>query len=176
MLIEIKYADKGGFLRSGGKSPIYGLKLGPKNLTPKTVVSEVHSVSHSILSPRDAASGLASGKRQHSPILLVVTKKTDSSSANLYQQCISGNQAIPRITFNFWSSLGKGNGQPSFKIELTNATVVSHRRGVNPPGNSRNLTVNIHSVEFEEFQLRFDQITATNIESNTFAAGDWLTA
>lgn len=38
----------------------------------------VIAVSHEILSPRDAASGIATGKRMHKPF--VITKELDKSS------------------------------------------------------------------------------------------------
>lgn len=43
----------------------------------------VIAVSHEVVSPRDMASGLPSGKRQHKPFL--VTKELDKSSPLLYK-------------------------------------------------------------------------------------------
>ena len=46
---------------------------------------EVIGLSHSILSPRDAASGLPSGKRMHKP--LVITKELDIASPLILRTC-----------------------------------------------------------------------------------------
>lgn len=45
-------------------------------------VSSSTALSHSIKSPRDAASGLATGKRQHKP--MTITKQLDKSSPQLF--------------------------------------------------------------------------------------------
>ena len=44
---------------------------------------EVIAVNHEVLTPRDAASGLPTGKRQHKPI--TITKDVDKSSPLLYR-------------------------------------------------------------------------------------------
>jgi type VI secretion system secreted protein Hcp len=53
-------------------------------------------LSHSILSPRDSASGLPSGKRQHKPF--TITKPVDSSSPMLLKACIEGEPYSVEIT------------------------------------------------------------------------------
>ncbi len=45
-------------------------------------VSSSVSLSHSVVSPRDSASGLATGKRMHKPMIL--TKRLDKSSPQLF--------------------------------------------------------------------------------------------
>ncbi|MGB5485766.1 MAG: type VI secretion system tube protein TssD, partial [Lysobacterales bacterium] len=44
---------------------------------------KVIAVNHEVASPRDAASGLPTGKRQHKPF--TITKEVDESSPLLYQ-------------------------------------------------------------------------------------------
>jgi type VI protein secretion system component Hcp len=69
--------------------------------------SEVISISHGTLTPRDPNSGLASGKRQHQPV--TITKEVDATSPKLLQALwsnealditvgVSGNPSPPGIT------------------------------------------------------------------------------
>ncbi|WP_044238634.1 type VI secretion system tube protein TssD, partial [Chondromyces apiculatus] len=51
----------------------------------------VIAVSHEIISPRDAASGLPTGKRMHKPF--VITKELDKSSPLLYN-VLTNNENI----------------------------------------------------------------------------------
>ncbi len=50
-------------------------------------VSSSAALSHSIKSPRDAASGLATGKRQHKP--MTITKELDKSSPTLFSLVVT---------------------------------------------------------------------------------------
>lgn len=50
-------------------------------------VSSSTALSHSIKSPRDAASGLATGKRQHKP--MTITKELDKSSPQLFSLVVT---------------------------------------------------------------------------------------
>jgi len=45
------------------------------------------ALSHSVTSPRDAASGLATGKRQHKP--MTITKELDKSSPQLFSLVVT---------------------------------------------------------------------------------------
>ena len=56
----------------------------------------VIAVTHEIISPRDAASGLPTGKRMHKPFVItkVITKKLDKSSPLLYNALVN-NENIP---------------------------------------------------------------------------------
>lgn len=59
-----------------------------------SAVSSSVSLSHSVVSPRDAASGLATGKRMHKP--MVITKSLDKSSPQLFTLVVaeSGSSVI----------------------------------------------------------------------------------
>src|SRR4051812_24272 len=59
----------------------------------------VIAVSHEIVSPRDAASGLPTGRRQHKP--LVITKEVDQSSPLLYNALVN-NETITSFVLNFY--------------------------------------------------------------------------
>src|SRR5262245_26518966 len=60
----------------------------------------VIAVTHEILSPRDPASGLPTGKRMHKPF--VVTKELDKSSPLLYSVLVN-NENVPEWSLQFWT-------------------------------------------------------------------------
>ena len=60
----------------------------------------VIAVSHEIVSPRDPASGLPTGKRMHKPF--VITKELDKSSPLLYS-VLTQNENIPEWKLEHWT-------------------------------------------------------------------------
>jgi len=59
----------------------------------------VSGVFHSIVSPRDPASGRPTGKRMHKP--LIITKETDQASP-LLQQILCENENVASFELQFW--------------------------------------------------------------------------
>jgi len=82
----------------------------------------VIAVTHEIISPRDAASGLPTGKRMHKPF--VITKELDKSSPLLYNALIN-NENIPTWELQFWHLSSTGVEQQYYTIKLTNANISS---------------------------------------------------
>lgn len=87
----------------------------------------VIAVNHSIISPRDAQSGLPTGKRAHRPF--VITKELDKSSPLLYQALIT-NEKITEFTLKFWrisglSTAGTGQEVQNYTVKLVNASISS---------------------------------------------------
>lgn len=81
------------------------------------------AVEHSVTSPRDAASGMATGKRQHHPIAVI--KAIDSTSPALTGLLVR-NQEIATAEFLFFGSdermsLGLGRESLLYKIVLKKA-------------------------------------------------------
>ena len=85
---------------------------------------EIYGTAHEVTRPRDAATGLPTGKRQHSPF--VVVKAVDSSSAGLREALISGAPLSgPVVVECAWKT--SGSEDQFYTIELINATVSSIR-------------------------------------------------
>src|SRR4051812_6554708 len=85
----------------------------------------VIAVSHSIISPRDPASGMPTGKRQHKPF--VITKELDKSSPFLYQ-ALCNNENITAWELQFWTPQLSGKGGPEkqhYTVKLTNANIAA---------------------------------------------------
>ena len=81
-----------------------------------------YSFGHNIVSPRDPASGLPTGKRQHSPLKLL--KEIDQSSPLLYKAlCL--NQNLTKVKLKFYRINQEGQEELYFTIELLNASISS---------------------------------------------------
>jgi type VI secretion system secreted protein Hcp len=78
--------------------------------------------SHEVHSPRDAASGLPTGKRQHKPI--IVTKEIDKSTPLLLSALIN-NENITDMELRFWKPLRRGKKFQYYTIQLLNARIVN---------------------------------------------------
>jgi type VI secretion system secreted protein Hcp len=92
---------------------------------------KVLAVSHSIVSPRDPASGLPTGKRQHKPITLTIEL---DRSAPLLHSALVNNEAMSSFEIKFWApavSKGVGAEVQTYTIRLSNAHV-SEVRTIKP--------------------------------------------
>jgi type VI secretion system secreted protein Hcp len=106
-------------------------------------------LSHAIVSPRDAASGLPTGKRQHKPI--TITKQLDKSSPKLLNALVQ-NENLTAVTF----TLTRG-GTAYATVKLTNANVASREQ----------------KGEYEEIAFTYQKITWTWIDGGITAEDDW---
>ncbi|WP_437669446.1 type VI secretion system tube protein TssD [Sorangium sp. So ce131] len=87
----------------------------------------VVAVNHTIVSPRDPATGMPSGKRQHKP--LTITKELDKSTPLLLQALVT-NETISEwelqfITTAISAQTGVGAEKNHYTIKLVNATIAS---------------------------------------------------
>ena len=82
----------------------------------------VIAVNHEIISPRDPASGLPTGKRMHKPF--TITKELDKSTPLLYNVLVN-NENIPDWELQFWRPSATGAEQQHYTVKLTNANIAS---------------------------------------------------
>lgn len=82
----------------------------------------VYAFHHEIVSPRDAASGMPTGKRQHKA--LSITKEIDKSTPLLLQALIN-NETLTEVILRFYGADSKGTGAERliYTIKLTNASI-----------------------------------------------------
>jgi type VI secretion system secreted protein Hcp len=80
----------------------------------------VLAFSHEVISPRDAASGLPTGKRQHKA--LIITKEIDKSTPQLMQALVN-NENLPTLTLKFYRPSSTGMEDQYYTIKLTNAAI-----------------------------------------------------
>lgn len=133
----------------------------------------VIAVSHEILSPRDAASGLPTGKRQHKPF--VITKELDKSSPLLYNTLVN-NENITEWELQFWApqlkaATGTGTEVQHYKIILHNANIayINFRM----PNNKHPDLMKF--AEYEEVAFTYQKITWTWNDGGITAEDDWET-
>jgi type VI secretion system secreted protein Hcp len=131
------------------------------------------AVSHEIVSPRDAASGLPTGKRQHKP--LVLTKEIDKSSPLLFNSLVN-NENISKFELQFWApqlraSAGTGTEVQHYTITLENANIASISSRM--PNNKHPDLMKF--AEYEEVAFTYQKITWTWNDGGITAEDDWET-
>ncbi len=119
-----------------------------------------------VTSPRDIASGQASGKRTYQPVKIV--KEWGASSPQLFT-ALTSNEILTSVNIRFTESGANGKGQTQQTIKLTNASVVGIRRFSVPP--SGKAQSNTH--EHEEVSFTFQEIELENKTGNAGASDDW---
>jgi type VI secretion system secreted protein Hcp len=75
---------------------------------------------YGLTSPRDPATGLATGKRQHKPV--VITKEWGPSMPQ-FLQAAATNEQLTKVTMEFWDTDRTGVQRLHFVVTLTNASI-----------------------------------------------------
>lgn len=117
------------------------------------------AVNHEIVSPRDAASGLPTGKRQHKPFIF--TMELDRSTPAL-QQAFLGNEVLTSVELNVFGPGAKGLETLTYKVKLTNASISSFKL---VPGPDDRLV--------SEVSLTYQKIEWVWVEGNITVVDDW---
>ena len=122
---------------------------------------------HSIVVPRDASTGLPTGKRQHKPFTLV--KAIDASTPLLYSAATT-NQNLTTVSFQFYRPSATG-GKPElyYTVTLVNASIASIR---NWKPNTRDLSAD-RAGDLEEVSFTYQKITWTYAKGGITASDDW---
>jgi type VI secretion system secreted protein Hcp len=131
----------------------------------------VIAVSHEIISPRDPASGLPTGKRMHKPF--VITKELDKSSPLLYN-CLVTNENVPEWKLDFYTpqvkaAQGVGTEVNHYTVKLINANIASINFRM---PNNRNPEL-MKYAEYEEVAFTYQQIIWTWNEGGITAEDNW---
>ena len=128
---------------------------------------QVDSVSHEIVSPRDAASGLPTGQRQHKP--LVLTVRVDKSWPLLYNVLVT-NENLSQVELRVLVPNANGAGGAAAvqrKILLTNANISGIKQyTVDAANGSANYDV-------LQISLTYQKIEWDWIEGGISAMDDW---
>lgn len=126
----------------------------------------VIAVSHEIVSPRDAASGLPTGKRMHKPF--VITKELDKSSPLLYNVLVN-NENLTEWTLEFWQPSATGAEKQHYTIKLTNANIatIDFRMANNKHPDLMKFS------EYEEVAFTYQKIEWTWNDGGISASDDW---
>jgi len=131
----------------------------------------VIAVSHEIVSPRDPASGLPTGKRMHKPF--VITKELDKSSPILYNVLVN-NENVTTWKLDFYTpqvkaAQGVGTEVNHYTVQLVNANIASINFRM---PNNRNPEL-MKYAEYEEVAFTYQKIIWTWNEGGITAEDDW---
>ena len=126
----------------------------------------VIAYNHEVVSPRDAASGLPTGKRQHKP--LTVTKEIDKSSP-LLMNVLTNNEQITKWELRFWQPSPTGQEVQHYTIELENASIASIRGEML----NNKYAENMQHKEREHVSFCYQKITWTWMDGGITASDDW---
>jgi type VI secretion system secreted protein Hcp len=131
----------------------------------------VIAVSHEIISPRDAASGLPTGKRMHKPFS--ITKELDKSSPLLYNVLVN-NENITTWRLEHWTpqlsaKQGTGSEVQHYTVELKNANIASITFRM---ANNKHPDL-MKFAEYEEIAFTYQEIIWTWNEGGITASDDW---
>jgi len=126
----------------------------------------VIATRHEISSPRDAATGLATGKRQHHPI--IITKELDQSTPALYSALVT-NETLTEWELEFWRVDAAGKEEHYYTIKLSNATVASIEF-VQPDTRNPDLA---KYAEYQNIAFTYQKIEWTWIKGGLAAVDDW---
>jgi type VI secretion system secreted protein Hcp len=116
---------------------------------------------YGLVSPRDIATGQASGKRQHKPI--VITKEWGPSMPQ-FLTAAATNEQLTKVTMEFWDTTRTGVQRLHFVVTLTNASVSEVKQHL-----ANDLLTEDLSFTFQKIQVE-DRIGGT-IFMDDWAAG-----
>jgi type VI secretion system secreted protein Hcp len=128
-----------------------------------------------ITSPRDAASGQASGKRQFKPLL--ITKQVGAASPQ-FLQALATNEVLQTVTLDFLKTNQNGEEYVYYTIKLTNATVASVRQYTPGTGAGGAAGGSKHAAahdapQMEDISFSFQKIEIENTDGKTLFVDDW---
>jgi type VI secretion system secreted protein Hcp len=144
--INIEGTKQGQFAGGGKSGGIGGLQF-----------------SYLLKSPRDAASGLASGKRQHGPV--VFTKVVGPASTQLFQ-ALTTNEMLKSVVINLPGSMaGAGDESRGYMVTLTNASVSEIKQYTE--------ALNGRPTVLEDVSFTFQKIEVQDPATRSMAVDDW---
>jgi type VI secretion system secreted protein Hcp len=121
---------------------------------------------YGVASARDAASGMASGRRTHHPVVL--TKQWGASSPQFFA-ALCTNESLKSVLFEFMSTDPSGEEYVFHTVRLTNAGVSEVEQFIEEssgPGESH------EPRALERISLVFQRIEIENKDGNTMAVDD----
>jgi len=128
---------------------------------------DVSQWSWGIVSPRDHASGLPTGKRQHKPF--TITKPIDKASPLLFKACCNGTH-IPEVKMELMRPSPTGGMEMYAVITLTDVTVASFQIAGTPDGTRAGET-----TEYESISLTYQKIEFLYVNGGVEHEDSWRT-
>ena len=135
----------------------------------------VQYLQSKIVSPRDPASGLPTGKRQHEA--LVFRKSVDKSTPKLLTALVN-NENLSEAHFKFWRATAQIAAETQyFTIDLTNASLASsnlyHPDSMDGTAPAAGVGLSGGGNELEEWSFTYQKIQWTWVDGGITAEDDW---
>src|ERR1700678_3115759 len=130
----------------------------------------VHAYDCEILSARDAASGLPSGKRTQEPVTIV--KEVDSSSPRLWAALVN-NENLTQWQLDFWSADPTQGAAEKliYSVSLVNASIASIHEFMDDNQAAAQATLPLQN----EITFTYQKIEWTWTDGGITASDDWET-
>ncbi len=126
----------------------------------------VIATSHELISPRDAASGLPTGKRQHNPF--VITKELDISTVRLLFAMVNGEN-ITDFEIQYWQPSPQGPEIQFYTIKLYNARIC----GIRQEMLNNKYPENMQHKEREHISFTYSKIEWEWVDGGDIVEDDW---
>ena len=153
IFVTIEGVKQGKFKADGG--PQFGDRIPALQL------------SFEVDSPRDLATGQASGKRQYKP--LTITKEWGAASPQLFQATAT-NEILKSVFIEVFRTTGTGTEEVVATIRLTNATIGKYRTSVSDAASGDGPAGRL--IDHAEFT--FQKIEISHPAAKTGAMDDWV--
>jgi len=127
---------------------------------------EIYGWSHEVISPRDAASGLPTGKRQHKPFS--ITKPIDQSSP-LLMFVLVRNENIPKWELKMYHPDQTGDEVHFYTVNLENANIA----GIRMEQLNNKYPENMKHEIREHVSFTYQTITWTHVTASKTATDNW---
>jgi type VI secretion system secreted protein Hcp len=124
------------------------------------------ALSHEIVSPRDSASGLPSGKRMHKP--MKITTPWGSAMPKLLNS-LYNNENLTSVHMSFLRPTATGAEAQFMTIDLSNASV-SDLVSIVPNGSDPSM---VKVQEYNEISFTYQKITTTFTVGGITATDNW---
>ncbi len=161
---------------SSGTSSVFMTIVGPDGPLQGEVMQKgregshrLQAFSHEVVSPRDPATGLPTGKRQHTPFRVV--KLINKSSPSLLD-AMTKNATLPNVEISIWSPSGVGTEEKVLTYKLVDASVASLRPWM-PNKNDPSTT---SYPPAEELSFTYKSIVVTFQNGGIVATDEWSAA
>ena len=130
----------------------------------------VLSFSYSVNAPFDPATGMATGKREHHP--LIITKALDATSPQI-SGALASNETLTKVTLEFMQSSAAGKEMAYYTITLTNARISEVRQHMDQTNPGAAGSSVVPSEPMEDVSFTFEQMAVTSAVGQTMATDSW---
>jgi type VI secretion system secreted protein Hcp len=117
---------------------------------------------------KDASSGLATGKKQYSPITII--RYSDAATPTIFQ-AMATNEALKTVTIQLVKKSADGKAAVFETIKLANATIVKFTQC---EGSGTPVRYVMNNAPVEEIEIDFQSIQIQVNEGKTTAKDNWL--